>query len=82
MTHTELENELISLERKIEVLEMLIDKPQCSCFTHNDAQFTASNVKDLNIYQARKKYLLSVKDESEIVLSALASHPIVKVCVA
>lgn len=82
MTHTELENELISLNRKIEVLKMLIDKPQCSCFTYNDAQFTASNLQDLNIYQARKQYLLSVKDESDMVLSTLVSHPIDKVCVA
>lgn len=64
MTHAELEYELVSLERKIEVLELLIHKPQCSCFRHNNTQFTTSNVEDLNLYKERRQYLLSVKNMS------------------
>ena len=82
MTHTELENELITLDRRIEVLELLIDKTQCGCFTPNDEHFHQSNLYDLKVYKERKQYLLTLQGKSESVLSVLPSHPIVKVCIA
>ena len=82
MTHTELENELITLDRRIEVLELLIDKTQCNCFTPKDEHFHQSNLHDLKVYKERKQYLLTLQGKSETILSELPSHPIVKVCFA
>jgi len=82
MTHIELENELCTLERKIEVLELLIGKPQCACFTKNDETFNQSNLKDLALYKERKKYLLKLKEKSSVELLSFPTHPIVKVYVA
>jgi len=81
MTTTELHNELSTLDRRIEVLELLINN-ECACFTPCGENFNEANLEDLRIYKKRKQYLLRLQGKSEAILSALPSHPIVKVCIA
>lgn len=79
MTRIELDRELARVDRFIEVLQGLIDRPLCECIpqlSHFNEAFKKENIQQLHNLIELKNTLIQLKHKNDDALTSISHRPI------